>query len=111
MWWTFPACPGAESPRGWQGTAQKSWRKTIDNQRGLWCQIHWYSKFDVELRTKSKIWELKDVDADYVTAWSKGGLTDIIIAKCHANHTIKQRAISDIVSKPPIPVPTCTQIY
>jgi len=26
---------------------------------------------------KSKIWELKDMDADHVTAWSKGGLTDV----------------------------------
>jgi 5-methylcytosine-specific restriction endonuclease McrA len=26
---------------------------------------------------KSKIWELKDMDADHVTAWSKGGKTDI----------------------------------
>jgi len=27
--------------------------------------------------TRSKIWELKDMDADHVTAWSKGGATDI----------------------------------
>ena len=26
---------------------------------------------------KSKIWDLKDMDADHVAAWSKGGLTDI----------------------------------
>lgn len=26
---------------------------------------------------KSKIWLLKDMDADHVTAWSKGGATDI----------------------------------
>lgn len=26
---------------------------------------------------KSKIWELKEMDADHVTAWSKGGATDI----------------------------------
>lgn len=26
---------------------------------------------------KTKIWELKDMDADHVTAWSKGGNTDI----------------------------------
>lgn len=26
---------------------------------------------------KTKIWELKDMDADHVTAWSKGGATDI----------------------------------
>jgi 5-methylcytosine-specific restriction endonuclease McrA len=26
---------------------------------------------------KSKIWELKDMDADHVTAWSKGGATNI----------------------------------
>jgi len=26
---------------------------------------------------KNKIWELKDMDADHVTAWSKGGKTDI----------------------------------
>jgi len=26
---------------------------------------------------KNKIWELKDMDADHVTAWSKGGATDI----------------------------------
>lgn len=26
---------------------------------------------------KSKIWELKDMDADHVSAWSKGGVTDI----------------------------------
>ena len=25
----------------------------------------------------TKIWELKDMDADHVTAWSKGGATDI----------------------------------
>ena len=27
--------------------------------------------------TKNKIWELKEMDADHVTAWSKGGATDI----------------------------------
>lgn len=27
--------------------------------------------------TKEKIWELKEMDADHVTAWSKGGSTDI----------------------------------
>ena len=27
--------------------------------------------------TKDKIWELKEMDADHVTAWSKGGATDI----------------------------------
>lgn len=27
---------------------------------------------------KSKIWELKDMDADHVSAWSKGGATDIV---------------------------------
>jgi 5-methylcytosine-specific restriction endonuclease McrA len=27
--------------------------------------------------TKRKIWEQKDMDADHVTAWSKGGATDI----------------------------------
>lgn len=36
---------------------------------------------------KSKIWELKDMDADHVTAWSKGGATDIhnckILCKMH----------------------------
>lgn len=26
---------------------------------------------------RTKIWELKDMDADHVTAWSKGGATDI----------------------------------
>jgi 5-methylcytosine-specific restriction endonuclease McrA len=26
---------------------------------------------------KSKIWAIKDMDADHVTAWSKGGATDI----------------------------------
>ena len=26
---------------------------------------------------KSKIWDLKDMDADHVSAWSKGGATDI----------------------------------
>ena len=26
---------------------------------------------------KNKIWEPKEMDADYVTAWSKGGSTDI----------------------------------
>jgi len=26
---------------------------------------------------KSKIWDIKDMDADHVTAWSKGGTTDI----------------------------------
>jgi len=26
---------------------------------------------------KSKIWKLKDMDADHVTAWSKGGVTTI----------------------------------
>ena len=25
----------------------------------------------------TKIWDLKDMDADHVTAWSKGGVTDI----------------------------------
>jgi len=29
------------------------------------------------LSNKSKIWNLKDMDADHVTAWSKGGATDI----------------------------------
>ena len=26
---------------------------------------------------KARIWELKEMDADHVTAWSKGGSTDI----------------------------------
>ena len=26
---------------------------------------------------KNRIWELREMDADHVTAWSKGGLTDI----------------------------------
>lgn len=26
---------------------------------------------------RTKIWDLKDMDADFVTAWSKGGSTDI----------------------------------
>lgn len=26
---------------------------------------------------KNKIWELREMDADHVTAWSKGGSTDI----------------------------------
>ena len=26
---------------------------------------------------KTKIWKLKEMDADHVTAWSKGGATDI----------------------------------
>jgi 5-methylcytosine-specific restriction endonuclease McrA len=26
---------------------------------------------------RTKIWALKDMDADHVTAWSKGGATDI----------------------------------
>ncbi|MEG1821042.1 MAG: HNH endonuclease [Malacoplasma sp.] len=26
---------------------------------------------------KNKIWELSEMDADHVTAWSKGGSTDI----------------------------------
>ena len=26
---------------------------------------------------KNRIWELKEMDADHVTAWSKGGSTDI----------------------------------
>ena len=29
------------------------------------------------LSNKNKIWDYKDMDADHVTAWSKGGLTDI----------------------------------
>lgn len=36
---------------------------------------------------RSKLWELKDMDADHVSAWSKGGLTDIsncqILCKTH----------------------------
>jgi 5-methylcytosine-specific restriction endonuclease McrA len=27
--------------------------------------------------SKSKIWDAKDMDADHVSAWSKGGATDI----------------------------------
>jgi HNH endonuclease len=27
--------------------------------------------------TKDKIWKLADMDADHVSAWSKGGATDI----------------------------------
>lgn len=30
-----------------------------------------------ENSNKTKIWDLKDMDADHVTAWSKGGATDI----------------------------------
>ena len=26
---------------------------------------------------KNKIWDIKEMDADHVTAWSKGGATDI----------------------------------
>ena len=36
---------------------------------------------------KSKIWKLKEMDADHVTAWSKGGATDVtncqILCKTH----------------------------
>lgn len=31
----------------------------------------------VDNANKSKIWDIKDMDADHVTAWSKGGSTDI----------------------------------
>jgi len=37
--------------------------------------------------TSRKVWELKDMDADHVTAWSKGGATDIkncqLLCKSH----------------------------
>ena len=35
----------------------------------------------------NKVWDLKDMDADHVTAWSKGGATDIkncqLLCKSH----------------------------
>ncbi len=32
----------------------------------------------VDNTNKTKIWELKDMDADHVSAWSKGGATDVV---------------------------------
>ena len=38
------------------------------------------------------------MDADHVTAWSKGGATDIQIARCYVRHTIEQKEINNIIS-------------
>ena len=38
----------------------------------------------------TKIWELKDMDADHVTAWSKGGATDI--SNCQMLYKTHNRA-------------------
>lgn len=43
------------------------------------------------LSNKDKIWEYKDMDADHVTAWSKGGATDISNCQmlCRTHNHIK----------------------
>ena len=43
------------------------------------------------LSNKVKIWDYKDMDADHVTAWSKGGSTDIINCEmlCRTHNRIK----------------------
>lgn len=43
------------------------------------------------LSNKTKIWDYKDMDADHVTAWSKGGLTDISNCQmlCRTHNHIK----------------------
>lgn len=43
------------------------------------------------LSNKNKIWEYKDMDADHVTAWSKGGSTDISNCQmlCRTHNHIK----------------------
>ncbi len=43
------------------------------------------------LSNKVKIWDYKDMDADHVTAWSKGGSTDIINCQmlCRTHNRIK----------------------
>lgn len=44
-----------------------------------------------DLSNKDKIWEYKDMDADHVTAWSKGGATDISNCQmlCRTHNHIK----------------------
>jgi len=34
-------------------------------------------KIEISKKYKTKIYDLKEMDADHVTAWSKGGTTDI----------------------------------
>lgn len=43
------------------------------------------------LSNKDKIWEYKDMDANHVTAWSKGGATDISNCQmlCRTHNHIK----------------------
>ena len=42
---------------------------------------------------KAKIWKLAEMDADHVTAWSKGGGTRRKIARCCASRTTAPKAI------------------
>lgn len=44
-----------------------------------------------DLSNKTKIWDYKDMDADHVTAWSKGGATDISNCQmlCRTHNHIK----------------------
>lgn len=46
---------------------------------------------------KDKIWSLADMDADHVTAWSKGGATDQKIVRCCARLIIGQKEIGKLL--------------
>lgn len=43
---------------------------------------------------KTKIWALKEMEADHVSAWSKGVKVSLIIAKCFALRIIVQKEIN-----------------
>ena len=43
---------------------------------------------------KKKIWKLSEMDADHVTAWSKGGERILVIVKCFVKHIIGQKEIN-----------------
>ena len=45
---------------------------------------------------KTRIYKLSEMDADHVTAWSKGGATDLSNPRCRARRITAPRAIGSL---------------
>lgn len=58
-----------------EATKKKVYKKQTDAARKVGESNCPYCAIGHEA-SKTKIWELKDMDADHVTAWSNGGATD-----------------------------------
>jgi len=58
-----------------EATKQSTYRKQTAEARAKGVSNCSYCAIGHD-NTKTKIWDIKDMDADHVTAWSKGGATD-----------------------------------